>query len=402
VRCQQLCRTRWASNVRQGEGRESLGWRKWMLVSAVTICGGIAAGVAGAPVAWMVGPLVGAMALALGSGKALALPSWPQALAQVILGVSVGGSFPAQTLGVLMRNGVALLCVLVTTAAMSLAMAYVLWRLARVEQGPALLGSLPGAAATMVAISGSMGLDARVVAVLQYLRVLTILFFAPLFASRLLPTMGLEAGTTAVSLAGEAMRPGFVLARTAAMMAAGLVGACAGRRLRLPAGLFLGPFLVALLVTWAGLLPTAPLPQPLLNLALALIGASVGVRFDVAVLSQLRRAAWLEPLLVVAMVAASAPVGVLFHAMTGVDSVTATLGAIPGGMEGMIATSIELEADTAMVTAMHMLRFLVVLLLGPWAARQLGRSFPGLERRENLDAGETSQGEVARAQGHFG
>ncbi|HEY8343560.1 MAG TPA: AbrB family transcriptional regulator, partial [Calditerricola sp.] len=68
---------------------------------------------------------------------------------------------------------------------------------------------------------------------------------------------------------------------------------------------------------------------------------------------------------------------VLLSRISRIPLVTAFLAAAPGGLEAMLATSLDLGADAALVLSIQLLRFLVVLLMAPFIARRLSRSQPG-------------------------
>src|SRR5690606_17153312 len=75
------------------------------------------------------------------------------------------------------------------TFALNMVNGVILWRWAGVERGAALLGSVPGAASAIVAMSADFGMDARIVAVLQYLRVLAVAVMVPFVVENVLPLL---------------------------------------------------------------------------------------------------------------------------------------------------------------------------------------------------------------------
>ncbi len=340
-------------------------YRQTLLLAMAAVLGGGLAASLRIPVAWMIGPLVGALLIALAGGVQRQVARLPQQIGQVIIGVSVGVSFPWRTFQLVGANLPALAVVISITLVLAGINGYILWRWAAVERGAALLGSVPGAASSMVAMGTAMGADARVVAVLQYIRLLTIVFAAPVIMKHLFVPVA-PAAAVAVSIPPPLAH--ITALSWAGMVACALLGILVSKRISLPAGMFLGPFIVTLAASWSGL-PVHKPPVWLFNIALLLIGATVGAQFDRKVLASLRRAVWLEPLLVLAFIGCSCLLGFVFHVVTGIDVVTATLGFVPGAMEAMIATSSEMGADVAMVSAMQVLRMLGVLLAGPVLVR---------------------------------
>jgi len=323
----------------------------------------------GLPVAWLLGPMVAGVGYAGFRHGPRPLPPGYQMVGQALLGLSSGVSFPLSTLLSVGSHAVALVLVVVFTAGLSLLNGYLLWRWAGIDRATGFMGSLPGAASSMVAMSDEMGADAVTVAILQYLRMLLVVFLAPLAVGWLFPP-ALGNGT-AVGLAPAA--PAAPTALNLLLLAScGVVGAAIGRSVHLPSPTFLGPFLASLLLSWT--LPlTFHLPSLAFSAGLLLMGISIGVRFDVPLARRLGRAALIESALVVVLIGASLAVGYAFHLATGVSAVTAVLGSTPGGMEVMVATAVEVGGDSGLVLAMQMVRWFMILLAGPWVAVRLVR-----------------------------
>lgn len=321
------------------------------------------------PVGWLLGPMAAGMLMAIKAGGPAPIHPDFQGAGQVLLGLSTGLSFPLATLKLAMHHGLPLLLAVLVTGGLSLLNGYLLWRWAGVDRATGFLGSLPGAASSMVAMSDEMGADAVVVAILQYLRLILVIFFAPLAVGALFPA---QSGSV-VGSSLTALPPAPIWLNLVVLVAAALLGVLGGRRLRLPSPTFLGPFLAALLLAWS--LPYQfSLPGPLFNLGMLLVGLSIGLRFDAPMARKLGKAVLIESVLVAALIGICLGIGYGFHLWTGVDTMTAVLGAAPGGMEVMVASAQELGGDPGLVLAMQMTRWLIVLVAGPWVAVRLGRS----------------------------
>ena len=129
-------------------------------------------------------------------------------------------------------------------------------------------GSSPGGASAMVAMAGDFGADVRLVAFMQYLRVLFVATAAAVVAR-----IGSAAAVPPPTLSGCRRCSGFVL--TLLVMVA---GAWLGQKLRIPSGALLLPALMGATLHGTGV-ATLQVPEWLLALAYALIGWSVGLRF---------------------------------------------------------------------------------------------------------------------------
>lgn len=342
----------------------------WELVAifGVSIALGYLASLVNVPLAWMLAPMAAGVLYAI-LRRPRKLPKQFRDVSQVVLGVAAGLGFPAETLQILGSNLVELSVIVVITIAVCMANGWMLYRWAGIDKASGFLGMVPGAAATMVAMSEDLGADARMVAVLQYLRVLMVAFLAPVLIDLLFP--GARAGLAAAAPAGE---PAVTLlphwAGLPVLALGGLAGAWLGIRSRLPSGIFLGPMIITMVLTWTKVIYPA-MPPILFNGALVALGMGIGVQFDWPIVRQLKRAALIEFVQVLGLVAISLGLGYLLSVSTGIDIVTAILGTFPGAMEAQIATAVTSGANAPLVAAMHLFRFLIAIMTGPWVAQKL-------------------------------
>jgi uncharacterized protein len=318
------------------------------------------------PVGWLLGPMFAGIVASGMAGRPRPLPSGYMTVGQAVLGLVSGVGFPLATLKVAATHAVPLLMVVLITGALSMCVGYLLCRWAGVDRATGFMGALPGAAHSMVAMSDELGADPVAVAVLQYLRLLMVMFLAPVAAVWFFPT-GHAAATTVGGL------PDAPLATDLAILAAcGLAGVWGGLRVKLPSASFLGPMVAALAVSW--LVPWQfHMPPVLFNGGMMLVGLSVGARFDVPTARKLGKAALIEAVAVLGLIGMNLGMGYLFHLLTGIDTMTAVLGSTPGGMDTMVAAAVKLGGDPGLVVAMQMARWFTVLLLGPWVTVRLVR-----------------------------
>jgi membrane AbrB-like protein len=343
----------------------------WILCAAALA--GLAFDFLRMPVAWMLGPMAAGVFIALVSGRSRPFPDQLQQGAQMVLGLSTALTFTPDAITLLGSQFPALLVTIVIIGALSMANGWLLYRHAGIDRASGFLGSIPGAAGAMVAMSQEVGADARVVAVLQYLRLLTVAFLSPLIVKFLIPPEAAVPDSTP-SRDPVALLPdqaGLLL-----LLLAGLAGGWLGRRVRLPAANFLGPLLVTLLCNWTGLV-RGPLPRPVFLAALLAIGVGVGIRFDWPTLRGLRRAALIAFVEVLALMAASIALGYGLAWMAGIELSAAILGTMPGAMEAQIASAVGMGVNAPLVVSMHLVRVLLLIVAGPWIAQRLatqGRS----------------------------
>lgn len=334
-------------------------YSRWLWLGAAAVAGGALATRLGLPVAWLLGAMAGSLALVLVRGEPQPFPPQVALLANTVLGTSSGLLFDRGTALLMARSAGAVAAVVAATLVLSAGMGWALARWGRLDPTTAYLGAVPGAASGMVALSHELGADIRVVALLQYLRLIMVLILVPLALPYLVPAAAGAGGAAAIAAPAAAGWQG--LAVTVGCMVG---GALAGRLLRLPSPYFLGPMLAAALGLWTGWWHGTA-PDWLFALALAVTGTAVGARFERRLLRRLARVVAVEAVLVVGLIAACGAVGALFHLVTGVSLATALLGTAPGAMETMVAAAMEQGGDAPLVVAMHTLRWLAVVLLAP-------------------------------------
>jgi len=343
---------------------------KWLALFLGAGALGYLFAVAHVPVGWLLGPMLAGILFAARAGGPRPLPPAYQAVGQAVLGLSTGISFPLATLKLAAVHGLPLLLAVVITGGLSLLNGYLLWKWAGVDQATGFMGSLPGAASSMVAMSDEVGADAVVVAILQYLRLILVMFLAPLAVGAVFPAQA--AAVAGASSAVVALPPAAWWLNLLVLVVAGLLGVWGGQRIHIPSPTFLGPFLAALAFSWT--LPFQfSLPAPIFDMGMLLVGLSIGIRFDVPMARKLGKVALIESGLVIALIGICLGLGYLFHLGTGVDTMTAVLGSTPGGMDVMVASALELGADPGLVLAMQMTRWFMVLLIGPTVAVRLLR-----------------------------
>lgn len=312
------------------------------------------------PAALLLGTMVAAMLLAA-AGGGIRVPLRLFHLAQGLLGCLIARGIPLSTLAELMRHWPSFLAGIASVVA---ACAGVGWLMAWRQILPGTLavwGTLPGAATAMVLMAEAFGADIRLVAVMQYLRVVVVVAVASLVARLWLAGSGPPPPAVVwfPPLAGGALAQTLALAVASAVVA---------RRLRIPAGPMLLSLVAGVALQGVGVL-TIELPPWLLAVAYAMVGWSIGLRFTRPVLVHAGRLLPRMLAAILAMIAACAAFGALLTAATGLDPLTAYLATSPGGADSVAIIAASTTVDLSLVMAMQTGRFLTVLLLGPVLAR---------------------------------
>jgi membrane AbrB-like protein len=325
---------------------------------------------AGLPAAFLLGAMGGAM-IVVGRGGEVRLPDWLFGGAQAVVGCLIARNFTPVLFRTVWQHlplfaGVTLSVLLIATG-----LGLVLARLRVLPGSTALWGTFPGAAMVMVLLSSSFGGDMRLVAVMQYLRVVVVAVTASLVAR----LAGLSGGAAHHPdwLAPVAW-PSFAIL-SAIVVLAGLFGS----RMRIPAGPLLVPMVVTTVLQDVGLI-RVELPQLLLVASYLVVGWAVGLRFTPAAFRDAARALPQVLGAIAGLVAGCAGIGWLLTRVAHVDPLTAYLATSPGGADSVAIIAAGTSVDVPFVMATQMGRFLAVLLVGPALAKRAAR-FTASERR---------------------
>ena len=118
--------------------------------------------------------MFGGIALAA-NGRSMQLPKWLFVFAQAVLGAMLARLLTTELFVTLGQHLFAFVAVVAAVFCLAVAIGVVLTWLGVVPGNAALWGSFPGAASVMVVMSDAYGADSRIVAFMQYLRVLVTL-----------------------------------------------------------------------------------------------------------------------------------------------------------------------------------------------------------------------------------
>ncbi|PWW21661.1 hypothetical protein JD79_00796 [Geodermatophilus normandii] len=337
------------------------------LVLAGAALAGWLLGRAGVPSAALFGGLLAGLVRGLAGRRPLGVPRPAVAASQAVVGVSIGVLVDPGTLAALGEDWLPVVLVTLATLLLTVGAGLLLRRQPGISPVTGAFAMIAGGASGITAMARDLGADDRMVAVLQYLRVVLIVVAMPVVATTV---YGADPGAgTAVT---EEAAPGWPAGLLVTAGCAG-GGVLLARLVRLPVPALLGPLLVAAAVDLGGLSGGATVPGPVEAAAFVLIGLQVGVRFTVAALRTVGRALLPALAVIVGLVLACAGLGVVLSAATGVSELDAYLATTPGGLYAVLATATGTGADATFVLAVQVLRLFVMLLAAPLIAGRLRR-----------------------------
>jgi uncharacterized protein len=338
-----------------------------LVLLALSVLAGFVLGALGLPAAFLTGPLLVAAIFAITDRPVIRFSLFIYRVAQSVIGVMLSFSITAKSLQTIAANWVPVIALVLTMLALTTLIGILLRWITDLRPGTALLGTLPGGAGEMIAMSDSLGADVRLVTVMQYGRLLAILATISLVGH----FSGISGGAGHAEsglVAGQSAKPlGYAISTVIA-----LIGAALGTRFRIPAGTMIIPAALAALAGILGV-PAAPWPPLILGAAYLVLGLQIGSNFDAAIVNQLKRLGFLFLLSNIFLLGASALFAICLMPLLKIDLLSAYLAATPGGLDSVAAMATDLKADAALVLAVHSLRLISVIVAGPFLVQVVGR-----------------------------
>lgn len=338
-----------------------------LVLLTLSVLAGSVLGALGLPAAFLTGPLLVAATFAVTNRPVIRFPLFLYRLAQSVIGVMLSFSITAKSLQTIAANWAPVIALVLTMLALTTVIGILLRRVTNLRPGTALLGTLPGGAGEMIAMSDSLGADVRLVTVMQYGRLLAILATISLVGH----FAGASGGVGHARPTLVAVHPAEPLHYVISAIIA-LIGAALGTRFRIPAGTMIIPAVLAALAGIAGV-PAAPWPPLILGAAYLVLGLQIGSNFDAAVVDQLKRLGFFVLLSNVFLLGVSALLATCLMPLLKIDLLSAYLAATPGGLDSAAAMATDLKADAALILAVHSLRLISVLVVGPFLVQFVGR-----------------------------
>ena len=326
----------------------------------VGLAGGFAASKVGWPLPWMVGSLLAIILVRCLTPWQLSEIPNGRKCGQWIIGIGIGLHFTPAVIEQVADHFMLIVFGALFTTVSSVISVWILRRTGE-DRATAFFASMPGGSGEMVNLGARNGAVLSQVAAAQSLRVLAVVLCVPALFKLLLGD--------GVQLHSAGSVSWGWLALVAPL---GILMALLWQRLRQPNPWLFGPLLVAATISLAGNLQIG-LPDGASQVGQWLIGSGLACHFNRAFF---RRAPsflgrTLLATLLCMMIAAGA--AWVLSLLTELDLRSLTLGMMPGGIAEMSLTAETLQLSVPLVTALQVLRLLLVLFLAEPLFRRWNR-----------------------------
>jgi len=285
--------------------------------------------------------------------KAARSKSRLRAAAFIFLGIQTGTSVTRETVERAAQWPLSIGFLCLTVIAVTWAGMQFYMRLRQRDAATALFASLPGALSLVLLLADEAKADMRRVAISQCIRLFFLIAALPALIALLSPAAAAAPQQTIGGISGIAVM----------VMLSSLAGLLF-ERLKVPAGLLLGPTLTAAALELSGFVHGAA-PASILIPANVVLGVMIAARFMSFGPAEFREAlgeGFAGFLLALAIAAAGAG---LASIAAGLPFALTLLAFAPGGLEAMIVMAFALDLDPAYVGAHQIVRFVGLSLLMP-------------------------------------
>jgi len=316
------------------------------------------------PAALFLGPMLVAILFGV-SGTSIRIHKQAFRIGQGFVGMLVAHAMTLSVLTTVAQSWHVMLFASVLTILLSTLVGLGLVRFGGIDGSTAAWGTAPGAASAMVAMSEDYGADSRVVATMQYVRVVCVVMVGALVSH----LIGMNSSVAEAHASAEVLQDAN-LRNVALSVAAIVVGV--GLSTRIPAGALLLPLLLGAALQLSGLLQIT-LPHWLLAFAYGAIGCYIGLRFDRPTVRYVWRrlpAMIGGSLLLIILCSLSAW---LIADLIDKDFLSVYLATSPGGLDSMAIIAMDTHSDVGFVLAMQTLRLFGVIVSGGYFARLIIR-----------------------------
>ncbi len=324
------------------------------------------------PLPWMMGALLATAAQALCGRRPPVLPVGRR-VGQMMIGIGVGLTFSRDAALAVLGNLPAMTAAALLTMAAGVAIAQLLARMTGVDRLTAVMASVPGGPADMANLAERYGGDPLTVALAQTFRIALIVTCIP-------PVMILAGIAGHDDLTAAAPIP-FSPLGLAILTAAASVAIVLLNRLGLANAWFLAPLLLIGGLTASGV-RLSGMPFELVAIAQVPLRVSLGTTFERRFLMRSPRLLVATVVCSVLLLAGCGGIAVLLSMLTGLPLASLAVALAPGGLPEMVLTAKVLHLGVPMVTAFHVERVVLTLLLAPYIVAAVA----WLTRRRQVEA----------------
>lgn len=324
-----------------------------LLGLAVGAAGGLLCWWAGLPAPWLAGSMIAGV-IAIFSGVAIGLPGWLRTMSFIFLGIQTGTAVTWETVSRAAHWPLSIGFLGLTVVAVTWACYWFYVRVRKWDGPTALFASLPGALSLVLLLAGEAKADMRRVTIAQCIRLFFLVAALPGLIRLISPGEPAHGTTHEIGTLRE------VALLVGASTAAGLLM----EKLRIPAGLMMGPILVSAGFELAGIVDGTA-PMSLLIPANVILGVMIAARFTEFTFAEFRQALGESFTGFVIALAISVAGALIAAEVAGLPPALTLVAFSPGGLDAMTILAFALDLDPPYVAAHQVARYVGLAMLMP-------------------------------------
>jgi uncharacterized protein len=305
----------------------------------------------GVPLGWLIGAMICTAFTACFIAPVRPLPYARQA-GQLFIGLGIGLKVTIQVITMAAPLLPYMTAVTIYIIIISMIMASMMRRLAGIDSTTAFFATTSAGVVEMTLMAKRRGADANAVALVQTLRVCSIVLFVPMFVT----LFGRDGG----GIDPDALSPSLEQFLLVTIFPLAFVAAYGVSKLpRFPNAWLFGPMAIGIIVALSyG--SNSGLPKPTLILAQIALGMVLGCSFSKDDIARAPRIAAVGLLLAIVLILGSAVAAMALNHWARLPIETGILAAAPAGIAEMMLTAKSLQLDAVIVAAFHLVRIIFV------------------------------------------
>lgn len=336
---------------------------QWLLLVVLSFAITTLITLTGLPAAILLGPMIAAIIVETNGGS-IQLPPFVRLVAQAIVGCTLASALSPQIIARFVTEWPLLLSVVLTVIAATSLIGWVLGKYQIMPGTTAVWGFSPGAATAAILMAGAYGDDVRLVAFMQYLRVVMVVAAASMVAH-----IWIHVTPTADTTTWLPPIDWIAFTETTAIAT---IGGVAGHLLRFPTGVMLIPMALGAALQSLGIVKIE-LPDWSLAVCYAFIGWMIGQTFTRDILIHALKKLPHIVLAVLVLIIFCGGLAVILTELLGIDPLTAYLATSPGGLNSIAVIAASSNVDLSFIMALQTTRLLIVIMIGPSISRFVAR-----------------------------
>ncbi len=339
-----------------------------LLIFLFGLIGGVCAFLIGMPMPFMLGGIAGSAGFVLyyeRNGQELPKVSrWVRFIFAAFIGAMIGARFTPALLPLLPQFWISALA-LIPFILIAHAGNYAIMRgLGRYKKLDAYFAGLPGGIVDSVILAEQAGADVRVVTTQHFIRIILVVATVPIM-------FWIIMGSAVGSMAGESLATtDYGIKDVALIFSIAMIGLLAGRAIKLPVSHLIGPLLLALFLSLAGVVDIHN-PSWLQHLAQFMLGVSLGAQFSGISRRLLVRGLGIGVLSGAYMLGLAALFATLLVPLVPADFGAMFISFAAGGLAEMSLIALSLNFNPIVVALHHLVRIFLTIWIGNFLSHRV-------------------------------